>query len=69
MQAVKSTAAFLRLTAQFRQKLSYLMLTIVSFSQSCGRKFNPRQESEITVSVVASESEKDHDAFSAIGDD
>ena len=42
---------------------------VVSFSQSCGRKFNPRQESEITVSVVASESEKDHDAFSAIGDD
>jgi CRISPR system Cascade subunit CasD len=39
----------------------------VSFSQSGGRKFNPRREARILVDVVPDKAEG-HDAFGAIGE-
>lgn len=39
-----------------------------SFSQERGRKFNPRKEARILVKAAASNKEKEHDVYEAIGD-
>lgn len=41
----------------------------ISFSQSRGRKFNPRKEVRMVIEVTASNMLEEHDAFEAIGDD
>lgn len=41
----------------------------VSFSQSKGRSFDPRQEAKIFVDAVSPDDAEEHDAFEAIGED